>query len=557
MRSLPIFALVLLSCDPPAVPPARFANAPPVQVVDDRKDVPVAPKPRIFLQDVAFFQGSISSFITRAMTLPRPRRAQGVNALDEVPDSTWFTNRIGVRDVPPDEIERGPLTIDSPELHFPWTVQSTKVGGTSFGLIATDARGVKYLVKFDTRGMPPEVETGTHVIVNRLLWAAGFNVPEDQVVYLREEDLQLAPDAAARDLEGRALHKLDAGLLHQDLVQNVTIEPDGRIRAMASRWIDGTVLGGHRRKGVRADDPNDKIPHELRRDLRGAFSIYEWLDHVDVDESNFVDAWQPDPANPQCHYVRHYVIDFGKSLGAMASFDHDLRRGYTYVLDLPDMGLQLLTLGMLDRPGDHRQAPPIRGVAATFEAKTFDPAGWKFDNPGYLPLYTADQFDKYWGAKIVARFTRDQIAAAVRTARFSDPAADQYITDTLVQRQQKIVAHWFGRVNPLDGFAIAEGNQLCLDDLAVAHGLVEPRATTYKVTRWNRVAQRLPGELAVIATGARTCVGPIALDGPITSDGYTIFRVDTVRSGYGGTTFVHVARDPSTHVPRVIGIWRQ
>jgi len=37
--------------------------------------------------------------------LPRDRRALGVNALDEVPDSTWFTNRIGVRELTP---RRGP-----------------------------------------------------------------------------------------------------------------------------------------------------------------------------------------------------------------------------------------------------------------------------------------------------------------------------------------------------------------------------------------------------------------------------------------------------------------
>src|SRR5215207_7315639 len=33
-------------------------------------------------------------------------RAVNVNTLDEVPDSSWFKNRIGVRDVPLDEIVR-------------------------------------------------------------------------------------------------------------------------------------------------------------------------------------------------------------------------------------------------------------------------------------------------------------------------------------------------------------------------------------------------------------------------------------------------------------------
>jgi hypothetical protein len=557
MRSILALPVLLVACDPPALPPVRFANAPPVKVVDDRQDVPAIPEVRIFRADVYFFQGSVSSFVTRALTLPRPQRARGVNSLDEVPDSTWFTNRIGVRELSPAEIERGSLTVDSPELHVPWTVLSTKTGGTSFGLVATDARGIKYLVKFDGKGSAPEVETGTHVIVNRLLWAAGYNVPEDQVVYLREADLQIAPGAVARDLTGHERGKLDGALLHQDLVRMVQIEPDGRIRAMASRWIDGTSLGGHRRKGTRKDDPNDRIPHELRRDLRGAYSIYAWLDHVDVDESNFVDSWQQDPANPSHHYVVHYAIDFGRSLGAMASLDHDLRRGYTYVLDLPNMTWQLVTLGLLRRPGDQRAAPPIRGVAETFEADTFEPDKWRPDNPGYLPLRTTDRFDKFWGAKIVARFSREQIEAAVRAARFTDPQAVAYITDTLVKRQDKTARHWYAQVNPLDRFAAESAGadaRVCFDDLAVGRGYADPRATTYRIARWNAAGERLGSVPSVTATGARTCTGPITLD--TQGDGYTIVELDTDRSDFGGTTFVHLARDPATGTPRVIGIWR-
>src|SRR3970282_1520885 len=37
-----------------------------------------------------------------------PSRALNVSTVDEVPDSSWFTNRIGVRDMPIAEIVRGP-----------------------------------------------------------------------------------------------------------------------------------------------------------------------------------------------------------------------------------------------------------------------------------------------------------------------------------------------------------------------------------------------------------------------------------------------------------------
>ncbi|MBA2258551.1 MAG: hypothetical protein H0W18_06625, partial [Acidobacteria bacterium] len=57
-----------------------------------------------------------------------PLRAVNVNSLDEVPDSSWFSNRIGVRDIPIAEIVRGPNKfprLDAEE----WTVVRGKGPG--------------------------------------------------------------------------------------------------------------------------------------------------------------------------------------------------------------------------------------------------------------------------------------------------------------------------------------------------------------------------------------------------------------------------------------------
>src|SRR5574339_1001001 len=40
---------------------------------------------------------------------PSNQRAVNVNTMDEVPDSSWFSNRIGIREMPISEIVRGPL----------------------------------------------------------------------------------------------------------------------------------------------------------------------------------------------------------------------------------------------------------------------------------------------------------------------------------------------------------------------------------------------------------------------------------------------------------------
>ena len=108
--------------------------------------------------------------------------AANVNSLDEVPDSTWFTNRIGARELTVDDVRRGPNTDDGPDRSAPWQITGTKVGGSSVGLLMKDGRGIKYILKFDQKGIP-EMETAADVIVQRLFYAAGFNVPEDSIVF--------------------------------------------------------------------------------------------------------------------------------------------------------------------------------------------------------------------------------------------------------------------------------------------------------------------------------------------------------------------------------------
>jgi len=110
------------------------------------------------------------------------------------------------------------------------------------------------------------------------------------------------------------------------------------------------------------------------------------------------------------------------------------------------------------------------------------------DSPGYLPFRTADRFDKFWGAGLVARFSRAQIRAAVEAGRFSDPRAVDYVTDTLVARQRATAAYWFARVNPLDRFTlevVAGGDELCFDDLAIGARIAPADATRYTVTSYD------------------------------------------------------------------------
>jgi hypothetical protein len=558
MRKLLSGALVvpclLAACASPALPAARFHNAPPITTVDDRRDTPVPPTPRTFHRWLYHLRGNVIRPIKRAFEVVRARRALGINALDDVPDSTWFTNRLGARDVTPGELRASPGTTGSPEPHLPWTVHSTKVGGATIGFIIKDARGEKFILKFDKPGSP-ETETAAGVIAGRLLWGMGYNVPEDHVVYVRPGDLVLAPDAKIKDVSGLAQP------LHHDeldrMLARVDAGRDGRLRGLASRVLDGTWLGGHPGEGTRPDDPNDRIAHELRRDLRGSFAMFAWLDHIDVKEDNSLDMLVSDPATPDRHYVKHYLIDFGSALGSMAGTAADPRVGHAYVVDFAAMLASFASAGLHERTWERRVYPQLPGVGL-YDLDHYDPGSWKPNSASYLPFHTADRIDNFWGSKILIRYTRAQLHAAVESGRLSDPRSVEYLTDMLVARQRATARYWFARTAPLDRFDVvltAGGNAVCFDDLMLTYDLapVAP-ATRYTVTTYDRDGRALaaPVTMRPTATG-RTCTPAIEFAGG--GDGYTIARIATRRLDLDASTYVHLARRGGA--VRVIGIWRQ
>jgi hypothetical protein len=545
-----VLVLACVSCaNRTTVPAARFANAPIVQAVNDRRDVSEQPEAHSYSRYLWNFDGQFFRRITRALELRRHERSRGINALGDVPSSTWFTNRIGIREISPAEIAAAPGGVGSPEPHRPWTIVSTKAGGTTVGFIIKDARGEKFLLKFDLRGFP-EAETGAHVIVGKLLWAFGYNVTEDYVVFLKREDLVIARDAVAIDTFGSKRH-LGRDEVERKL-QTVDVARDGTMRALASHWLPGVPIGGHKPVGVRDDDPNDLIPHELRRDLRGMYVVFSWLDHTDVHGGNTLDVYVTDPEDPHRHYVKHYFLDFGIGLGVGAAKMHEPRLGYEHYLDFGDLARSLLTLGIANRSWEQRREQAPRGVGL-LDVENFDPGKWVSSSPAYAPLYAGDRFDKFWAAKIVARFTPAQIRAAVDSARLSDPSAAAWLTEALIARQRKLVRHWFERVNPLDAFTVADGT-LCFDDLAIAHGLASAERTRYAI-RFHDRAGRRTGFLGLAANAGATNCSPLQLSRS-DSEGYTIVRIATKRPRVRGATYVHLARDPATRLPRVIGVWR-
>ena len=105
-----------------------------------------------------------------------------VNTVDEVPDSSWFENRIGRRDMSIDELVRGP---DRSDVRFgtAWTIVRGKNRGFHPGFRAidrSDPSGTVYQIEVDPPGNP-EMATGAEVAGAAFYHAFGYHTVD---VYL-------------------------------------------------------------------------------------------------------------------------------------------------------------------------------------------------------------------------------------------------------------------------------------------------------------------------------------------------------------------------------------
>ena len=558
----------LVACGAPTLDRVRYANAPPVWRVNDRRHV--AEKPKVYKYIPYKYAADELAFvrISHHLRVPNQKRAHDVNSLGEVPNSTWFRNRLGVRNVSPDDIARGPGDTKGPDLTGPLVIKSSKIGGGSVGFIVEDRTGSRYLLKFDEAGLPV-LETATDVIVQRILWASGYNVPENNVVFVTRESLQLTPESKYVDSDGNKRLMTPADLDRE--LATLDRQPDGSYRTLASKYLLGTPLGGISPRGTRSGDRNDVLDHQHRRSLRGLYVFYSWLQATDVHPGNSLDMWVTDPRDSRRRYVMHYLVDFGKSLGVFGKMEQFPADGHAEHFDVVYDFLSIFTFGLWSRPWEDTESPDLVGLAP-LDAKHFNPGAWRPTIPWH-PFRYLDPADGYWGAKIMMRFSRQHLRAAVQEGKLTSSRATDTLVDTLVKRQRKAGAYWFGKVAPLDGFVVEERRggalRLCFDDLYLVYGFGDKvyghGATARQRTRYRATAYDYNGRPTTWAASAqpRTTDGPTACLGGLRSAaghaGYTIVRIEVARGGDENLPpiEVHLARDKVTGLPRIVGLNRR
>ena len=390
--------------------------------------------------------------------LADPGLAVNVNTVDEVPDSSWFTNRIGRRTMSIDEIVRGPDTVDrldAPE----WVVVDGK-GDPGFqpGFRAFDARTNQlYQLEVDLE-RHGELASAAEIIGTTLYHAIGYHVVDVYLVNVDPKALRIGDTATIKDASGRRRYvRGDLDDVFRDAARN----PDGTYRMTAGRFVGNDPMGPFLYHGTRPDDPNDIYPHEHRRELRANRVFAAWLNHDDSRAPNTLDMRLGTDGRK---WILHHMFDFGSTLG---STPDRWWSGQAYMLQTDTIVRGLLGLGFPVEPW-HRANDPRRLPAAVgrFGSEAFDPRTWKpeYPNPAFDNMRPDDAF---WAARIVSRFSDEAIRAVVAKARYSDPAVADYIAAALIERRNRIVQTWLTGVNPIVEPRLAPDGTLTFENAAV------------------------------------------------------------------------------------------
>ena len=413
-----------------------------------------------------------------------------------------------------EELQRG-RSGDPPSPQGPLRVVLVRDLGARPFMAARDELNRLYALRFDPRDAP-ELATGAEMVASRVFHAIGYHVPETHLIVLDRAQLVLDNNASDVTSMGQLRE-----LLPQDIdrfLERVARRSNGSYRAVALRVpTEGEALiGPYQFYGTRSDDPNDIVPHEHRRDLRGLHVFSAWLNHTRVGPINTSDVIVQLQGEPL--HIRHHLLDFMATLGSGLTGPKPIWEGHDPIYARDSTIQNIAGLGLYT-PAWMRASYPDLPAVGRFESETFDPDTW-------TPLYDLAPFanrlpdDTFWAARLVMAFTDDDIRAIVRTAEYSDQNAERWIADCLIERRNRIGRAYFDKVLPLVGFAV-RNDTLVFEDLADRPWVRRSHART--ASEWSMFdnAAGKPSK-RIGAGGESTLVSPEAMNAP--DGGYVLAR---------------------------------
>lgn len=137
-------------------------------------------------------------------------------------------------------LKQGPNTGTGP-VAGELTVMKAKSIGVTPGFWIRDSAGVSYILKFDPVNNP-ELATAAEIISTKLLYAIGYNVPENYLFRLDRSRLKISKKATYTDELGKKKTLTEADL--DQILAKVHRQEDGLYRCLASKFLPGKPKGG-------------------------------------------------------------------------------------------------------------------------------------------------------------------------------------------------------------------------------------------------------------------------------------------------------------------------
>jgi hypothetical protein len=250
----------------------RFYNDDPIAREPESRSAAGA-KP---LDLALFYEYAYNLFVTGR----RPTfniRAGNINTIDEVPDSSWFTNRIGTLPITTELLVRGPNSDVRPAPEK-WVLLREKSSGTNPGFTAQDANGRTWFLQFDIPEFP-EGGTGAVEIATKLFWALGYNQVETFITTFDPSHAEIDPKARKRPSGARTPFTRD------DMTR--VLERAAQCRRHLPGCRSPASGKGARAvpvSGTRSDDRTTSFSRAAARSARSAFSA--------PDEPGGLEGWQ-------------------------------------------------------------------------------------------------------------------------------------------------------------------------------------------------------------------------------------------------------------------------
>jgi len=502
------------------VRPARFVDRPPILDVADTGPIPL-PRRLDPIKEATLSTAYVERPLVEALDPTRPPDAGDVNAFDDVPRSSWFSPDAAAESdaaeppAPPFRLLPGPTV--------------THEGG----LAAMDARGRQFELWRDPVDRP-EMATGAAAATSRILRALGYYTPGVWARDLSKADFVLhdpADDAAVEAFFKAGPH------------------PKGwRFRVGVTRWPIGTDLGPTPTLGKRADDSNDRVPHQDRRTLRALKPIFGWLGMTEAGAAVLRDAYVGAPGSG---HVLHYLAGLGGALGADAVVRPQPPRDDDADLAGRNVWVTLGSLGLYQQTSrlTPKQWPSLGEYREDVSLDDFR------TGPPMEPMDRLLPADAYWAAKRIASVRAPVLAPALDAGEYHDDSARALLGE-LVRDRQRLTVRWgFAQVTPCEVDRLEQAGPrfpaaVILRDEAVSAGLVTAAEAGYRVELLDDDGKPWAKPLRLERVGG--ALFPVRL--AETAPGYVVLRVKSAHSGREAPRAMEVHLVHGGAAWRVVGI---